>query len=342
MFNTRSALAGVALSILALSMSACRDKETTSVPATTDSVATQPRKIDTVGLPAFDEQNALKHAAAQVAFGPRNPNSEGARKTKEYLLAELRKSTDAVNEQSFTQNGYGDEKLQLTNIIASFNPGATYRIMICAHWDTRPRADQDPDSTKRNQPILGANDAASGVGVLLELARVMKEHPPTIGVDLVLFDGEDYGAESDLSNYFLGSRYFARNLAPGFKPAFGILLDMVGDPNASFPKEGTSMQYAPEVVTTLWNAALDLQLPNFTQNIGPSIQDDHVPLNEVGIKTVDIIDANLVGNNTNDPSREYWHTHEDTIDKVSPKTLGSVGRLLVYAIYKVIPASVHP
>jgi Zn-dependent M28 family amino/carboxypeptidase len=322
-----------------LLFAACTDKSDTNTQTTDTAAAHRSAGIDTVGLPRFDGANALKQAAAQVAFGPRNPNSEGAAKTRDYLVAEMSKYADAVSQQTFTQSGYGDEQLHLTNIIASFNKNARQRIMICAHWDTRPRADQDPDTSKRSQPILGANDAASGVGVLLELARVMKQQPPGIGVDLVLFDGEDYGAESDLANYFLGSRYFAKNLPAGFQPAFAVLLDMVGDQNASFPKEAYSVQYAPTVVDILWNGARALSLPNFSQVAGPGIQDDHLPLNEAGIKTIDIIDANLVGNNTNDPRREYWHTTQDTMDKVSAGTLASVGRLLVLTIYKLVPAS---
>lgn len=323
-----------------LSIVGCKHESASNVPTTDTTEAQHSTAIDTAGLPRFDGANAFKCAAAQVAFGPRNPNSEGSHKTRDYLVAELSKYADAVNQQNFSQNGYGDEKLQMTNIIASFNPKSAQRIMLCAHWDTRPRADQDPDSTKRNQPILGANDAASGVGVLVELARILKDHPPAFGIDIVLLDGEDYGAESDLANYFLGSRYFAKNLPAGYHPAFAILLDMVGDANATFPKEAYSLQYAPEVVNTLWNGARALNLPHFSQVAGPAIQDDHIPLNEAGIKTIDIIDANLVGNNTGgDPRRQYWHTTDDTIDKVNAGTLESVGRLLVYTIYKLIPAS---
>jgi hypothetical protein len=335
----------IALFLTGLLVNGCKDKEPESIStakqSTTDS--TRPDKgPDTTGLPPFDGSNAYNHVVKQVGFGPRNPNSEGHRKTLEYLATELGKYTDQVTRQSWTHDGYNGEKLELTNIIASFNPKATQRYLLVAHWDTRPRAEQDPDSAQRDRPIPGANDAGSGVGVLLELARIMKDHPPQVGIDIVLVDGEDYGRESDLDSYFLGARYFARNLAPGFKPTFGILLDMVGDRNASFAMEANSLHYAPDVVRALWNAARDLGLHQFKQMAGPAISDDHIPLNEAGIPTIDIIDADLVGNNTNDLSRHYWHTSQDTPDKVSSETLGAVGRLLVYMIYKMAPASGTP
>jgi Zn-dependent M28 family amino/carboxypeptidase len=300
---------------------------------------TKPAAPDTSGLPRFNGSAAFDQVAAQVAFGPRNPGSEGHRKTLEYLVAELSKYTPNVTRQNWTQPGYEGATLNLTNVIASFNPSATRRILLCAHWDTRPRGEQDKDSAKRMLPILGANDAGSGVGVLLEMARVMKETPPPVGVDIVLLDGEDYGTEHDLDNYFLGSRYFAKNLPPGFSPSFGILLDMVGDPNAVFAMEAYSLEKAPSVVRALWDAARLLGLKHFVQRPGPGIQDDHLPLNEAGIQTVDIIDADMVGNRTGDPNREYWHTHDDTLDKISAETLETVGRLLVYTIYKLVPAA---
>jgi hypothetical protein len=319
--------------------SAEKPKDSGETPTTDTSTHARTAGADTAGLPQFLGSNAYDHVVAQVGFGPRNPNSEGHSKTLKYLLDELAKYTSNIVQQNWVHDGYNGEKLNLTNIIASFNPSATRRILLVAHWDTRPRGEQDPDSSQRMKPILGANDAGSGVGVLLELARVMKEHPPTVGIDILLVDGEDYGKESDLDSYFLGARYFAKNLPPGFKPAFGVLLDMVGDRNASFPMEANSMHYAPDVMRTLWDAASALGLHQFKRMQGPGISDDHLPLNEAGIPTIDIIDADMVGNNTNDPSRQYWHTQEDTIDKVSAETLGAVGRLMVYMIYKMAPAA---
>lgn len=308
---------------------------------TTNTQQIQPRKTDTAGLPAFSGQNAYDFVAKQVAFGPRNPNSEGAKKALAFFVEELKKHTANVQMQQFTHEGYGGEKLNLTNVIASFNPNAGTRILLCAHWDTRPRADHDPDSTQHKKPILGANDAGSGVGVLLELARIMKDVPPTIGVDLVLFDGEDYGDTKidDVAQYFLGSRYFANHLPPNYKPAFGILLDLVGDKEAKFAREGHSQQYAEGVLNLVWQSAADLGLKRFVQEAGNKIQDDHLMLNQVGIPTIDIIDIALVGGDPFSSRRQYWHTHKDDMSNISAETLGEVGRLLVYTVYRTAPAA---
>lgn len=299
-------------------------------------------KADTSGLPAFNAGNAYNHVAAQVGFGPRNPGSPGARQNLQYMTNELKKYAEEVEGQPFTHVGYKGETFTLTNVFARFNKAAAYRVLLVAHWDTRPRADEDPDPAKHNQPIVGANDGASGVGVLLELARVMKEHPlpSTVGVDILLVDGEDYGDSrvDGLNRYFLGSRRFAVARPKDYKPAFGILLDMVGDANPQFMKEPNSINYAPDVVEMVWKAAGDLELHQFLPYPGQPISDDHGPLNDGGIRTIDIIDGQLVGALTNDERRKYWHTTGDTMDKISAETLGAVGKLLAYVVYKVVPA----
>ncbi len=302
-----------------------------------------PAPIDTAGLPAFSGQGAYDYVAKQVAFGTREPQSSGAKKAIAFYLEELGNYADYVNPQEFTHTGYNGETLNLTNIVASFNPDAGVRILLCAHWDSRPRADWDPDSTKHSHPILAANDGASGVAVLLELAKVFKENPPPIGVDIVLFDGEDYG-NSDIDNldqYFLGARHFSKNLPAGYRPAFGILLDMVGDKEAEFTKEAYSMKYAEPFVNALWSAALQMGLNRFKQRRGKGVQDDHLMLNEIaGIPTLDIIDGDLVGHESSDPRRHYWHTHKDNMDNISTSTLEEVGRLLTYTVYRWLPAQV--
>ncbi|HEX2961988.1 MAG TPA: M28 family peptidase [Ignavibacteriales bacterium] len=286
-----------------------------------------------VNPPQFNARNAFDETAKQVSFGPRNPGSKGHQEALYYIINEAKKYADTVQVQNFSYTGYNNQELSLTNVIAKFNPKAANRIFISAHWDTRPRAEHDTDPAKRNLPILGANDGASGVGVLLELARVLKENPVSYGVDLVFFDGEDYGQENDLGNYFLGSKYFAAQKPSDYNPAFGILLDMVGDKDAVFNKEGKSILFAPEVVNMVWNIAGNLNAKSFSEAEGNQIEDDHVPLNESGIKTIDIIDIDLVGASTDVPRRNYWHSHKDTMDNISQETLQQVGSVLTYLIY---------
>lgn len=286
-----------------------------------------------VNPPAFDAKTAYDETAKQVSFGPRNPGSKGHQAALYYLINESRKYADSVEVQNFSYTGYNNEQLSLTNVIAKFNPKAKNRIFISAHWDTRPRGEHDTDPAKRNLPIPGANDGASGVGVLLELERILKQNPVSYGVDLVFFDGEDYGQENDLGNYFLGSKYFAAQKPSDYNPAFGILLDMVGDKDAVFNKEGKSMLFAPEVVNMVWSIAAKLNAHSFSDAEGNQIEDDHVPLNEAGINTIDIIDIDLVGADTGVPRRNYWHSQKDTMDNISQDTLQQVGNVLTYLIY---------
>lgn len=291
-------------------------------------------------VPEFNADSAYQFIERQVAFGPRNPGSEGHQLTEKYLLEKLGQyaGEGSVYPQHFTSAGYEGDTLSLTNIIAAFNPKHTDRIMLCAHWDTRPRAekaDTDPD-----KPILGADDGGSGVGVLLELARIFSNNPPPIGVDIVLFDGEDYGREGDMEKYFLGSRYWSENPpVDGYSPRFGILLDMVGGENAVFPKERYSMQFAPALVNELWNIGNEEQYAGlFLETEGNAISDDHVVINRVlGIPTIDIIRHN--------PSEDgaefapYWHTHNDDMSIISKKTLKGVGDVLTELIYNRITTS---
>jgi glutaminyl-peptide cyclotransferase len=284
-------------------------------------------------IPSFNEENAFRYIQEQLAFGPRNPNSTGHQKALLFLESELRKYTNDVILQNFQYTGYNEEQLELTNLIAKFNKDAGNRIIICAHWDTRPRADQEKDPKLKMKPILGANDGASGVGVILELARLLKENPVNYGIDLILFDGEDYGVESDLDNYFLGSKYFSATLPTDYKPLFGILLDMVGDKEAVFLKEGHSLQSAPDIVDMVWNIAQNLNTTIFSAQEGSIIEDDHVPLNQAGIKTIDIIDQGLIGTNTADERRNYWHTTKDNLNNISKETLKQTGDVLTNLIY---------
>lgn len=282
-------------------------------------------------IPKFSGANAFTFLTQQTSFGPRNPNSKGHQQCLAFLERTLRGYADEVQLQSFTSQGYG-ESLALTNVVAKFNPTATARVLLCAHWDTRPRAEQDTNKAKQKLPILGANDAASGVAVLLEIARLLKQQPPAVGVDLVFFDGEDYGMESDLSRYFLGSRYFAKNKPADYNPRFGILLDMIGDKFLDIPKEQHSVKFAPDIVDLVWNKAKELGYPQFVDETGEQVNDDHLQLNEVGIKTIDLIDFNYP-----DQTNRYWHTHEDTPDKCSAESLEAVGTVLTHVVYGQLP-----
>jgi hypothetical protein len=281
-----------------------------------------------VVVPVFDGARAFGYLTSQCDFGPRVPGTDAHAKCLAYLSAELGKNADAVNLQPFTVNGFSGKPVVLTNVIASFRSQATTRVLLLAHWDCRPWADQEEDPVKADKPVLGANDAASGVAVLLEIARHLKESPPSIGVDILLTDGEDYAREGNGSEYLRGSKFFASNLPPGFQPQYGILLDMVGDAQLELQKERYSLSYAPDIVELVWSAARTLNIPQFTERVRGYVIDDHLPLNKAGIKTIDLIDFSYP-----DESNKYWHTLQDTPDKCSPESLEAVGRVLLYVLY---------
>ena len=234
-------------------------------------------------------------------------------------MEEMKKYADKVTTQEFTYNG-----MPLTNVIGVFNPSAKRQILLCTHWDTRPRADQEINPAKKRQPILGANDGASGTAVLLEMARLFKERRPTVGVLLVLLDGEDYGDFEADKGVFLGSRYFAKNHT-GYDPAFGILLDMVGDKHLDIYCEENSQRYAPGVNEKVFSLARELGFGKYLiDTLQTNIIDDHIPLNKAGIRTIDLIDFNY----------GPWHTLDDTPDKCSAESLEIVGRVVSELIYR--------
>lgn len=279
-------------------------------------------------VPPFDKKRAFDDLTAQVAFGPRTAGSTAHDQCLNFLQVEMNKYADAVNLQTFDVAGYGNEHLRLTNVISSFNLQSPTRILLLAHWDSRPRADQDPDPAKQKQGVPGANDGASGVAVLMEIARALKSSPPPVGVDMLFDDGEDYGKEGDNDRYLLGTRYFARHLPDGFHPAFGILLDMVGDKQLEILREPNSMRDAPDIVDLVWSTARDLGVYQFIESVQRPVLDDHLPLNEAGIRTIDLIDFNYP-----DATNRYWHTTQDTPDKCSPESLEAVGTVLLNVIF---------
>jgi len=286
-------------------------------------------------IPKFDANNVYQHIKDQIKFGPRNPNSIAHSAALNYLFSSLSKYTQYVSKQPFTYTGYNGEVLELTNLIAKFNPQNKNRIMICAHWDSRPRSEHAKDPTKQKLPILGANDGASGVAVILELARILSENKIDYGVDLVLFDGEDYGMESDLANFSLGSKYYSSKLINDIFPTFAVLLDMVGDKDAIFKIEKNSKDYAPDLVDLFWNKAAQIGADKFTTKISLPIYDDHIPLNQAGLRTIDIIDSDLIGADSPTERRNYWHSDKDTIENIGVETLQQVGDVVTNVIYSI-------
>jgi Zn-dependent M28 family amino/carboxypeptidase len=278
------------------------------------------------GRTQFDRDLAFKHLEKQVAFGPRVPNLDSHVQCRDWMIETLKPLADSVERQDFTERVRGTS-LRMSNVIARWkgkNPGSP-GVLLCAHWDTRPTADQEFDPEKRKKPILGANDGASGVAVLLEAARVFKQSPPPVPVMIVFFDGEDYGPGVD--KMFLGSRYFADHL-PKDVPQRGILLDMVGDRDLEIPQEGYSRQKAPEVVDEVYAGARRLGLDrHFPQRPGSAIMDDHLPLHEKGLRVIDLIDFNYGFGNS------FWHTHDDTPDKCSAVSLKMVGDVVLEWVY---------
>ena len=280
-------------------------------------------------VPNFDKGNAFRYLVEQCEFGPRNPDSNGYKQCLDYLQKTLSGFADTILLQPFVLDDLVNEKsYDLTNIIARFKVGDPQQLLIGAHWDTRPWADEDPDTEKRNDPIIGANDGASGVAVILELARILNASPPPIGITLVLFDGEDMGRSGTPKSYAQGSLAFAKDL-PIEKPDEAIILDMIGDAELHIPIERFSYQQNRQLVKKLWGLAKVLNLGAFESRIVHTIYDDHVPLwAEAKIPAVDIIDFNYPNSNKN-----YWHTTQDLPENCSAESLGQVGTLLVHYIY---------
>jgi len=273
----------------------------------------------------FNGEKAFQYLVEQCEFGPRVPGSQAHKDCLNFLTSELKKFGAVVTPQPFRQKLPGFENpVTMTNIVASFGLQKSERILLCAHWDSRPWADQDPNSENRDQPVLGANDGASGVAVLLEVARHIQQAEPKYGVDIVLFDGEDSGLPGQPDSYALGAQHFAKNKDFRYRPKFGILLDMVGDKDLQIYQEENSVNYAPKIVERIWDRAQRLGSSSFFASSGYQVTDDHLPLLNVGIPCVNLIDFDY----------EYWHTLADTPDKCSPESLAEVGRLILSLLYE--------
>jgi len=293
-----------------------------------------------VKSPEFNADSAYSFVKKQVDFGPRVPNTKPHVTCGDYLVATLKKYGMQVTEQKFVAKTYDGKELNARNIIGSYNPKAAKRILLTSHWDSRPFADQD--SLEKTKPVPAANDGASGVGILLEIARTLslQTAKPEIGVDIIFFDAEDWGnseeaGEMEYSGFCLGSQHWAANKhLPDYTAYFGVLLDMAGAKGATFFKEGYSVQMAEGVVREVWNTASRLGYNNyFIDENGSAITDDHLPVNKVAhIPMIDIIHTRQ--NNLSKTFFDQWHTTHDTMENIDPKTLKAVGQTLVQVIYQ--------
>lgn len=294
-----------------------------------------------VPAPVFNADSAYRFVEEQVAFGPRVPNTLTHDACAAYIVEFFKKRGVVVQEQQFQSTAFDGTVLNLTNIIASFNPSAPKRILFTAHWDTRPFSDQD-DESLWHTPIDGANDGGSGVGVLMEIARTISQAGDLeVGLDIVLFDGEDYGAPhfhqggSDLESWCLGSQYWSKTPhKPGYRAYYGVLLDMVGAKDATFYKEGVSMDYAPSIVNKVWAAGQKLGFSaNFVNAYSDPITDDHAFINRIAqIPTIDIIEYDR--QSTNFYFGHYWHTQKDNMEVISKETMNAVGTTLLHVLYQ--------
>ncbi len=306
-----------------------------------------PTKV--VDVPGFNADSAYSFIQKQVDFGPRVPNSTAHKKAGDFFVAQFKTYGAQVIEQNFEATTYDNQKLYLRNIIASFYPEKKKRILLAAHWDTRPFADKDVTNPKA--AFDGANDGGSGVGVLLEIARVLSvSSPPEVGVDMILFDGEDWGFDSYTAErlyghntdyklpkgldswWCLGSQHWSRNKhVPNYSAYYGILLDMVGAKNALFTKEGASMEYAPGVVEKVWRTASRLGYGHvFINKKEGAITDDHIFVNAIArIPMINIVHYDA----TEGFFGDFHHSRKDNMEIISPETLDAVGTTLLTVLY---------
>ncbi|MFA8450762.1 MAG: M28 family peptidase [Bacteroidales bacterium] len=299
------------------------------------------KEVDITSIPEFNVDSAYNYMAKQISFGPRNPGSKGRDECAIWLLQKIKNYADTAFFQEFKTRSWEGNIFDGKNIIASFNPEKKRRLLLSAHYDTRPYSDQDPDKANYNKPLDGANDGASGTGVLLEIARILKTKKANIGIDIIFWDMEDYGPPSWTSIpeedrfWALGSQYWANNPhKQNYNAKYAILLDMVGGENNVFPREYFSQEFAPEILDYIWDIAAEIGYSNyFVNEEGLAVNDDHLPLNNIaGIPTIDIIGM--------DKSKgyytfyKYWHTQNDKLDNISKKTLNAVGQVVTTVVYK--------
>ena len=286
-----------------------------------------------VNVPQFDADSAYLYVKNQVDFGPRVPNTKGHVACGNYLAKQLKDFGAQVTDQYADLIAYNGTLLKARNIIGSYKPESKKRIALFAHWDTRPWADNDPDEKNHKTPILGANDGASGVGALLEIARLVNQRQPELGIDIIFLDAEDYGThdQNNEESWCLGAQYWARNPhVQGYNARFGILLDMVGGENTVFLKESYSERFAPDINKKVWKAAKKLGYGKmFIDEDGGGVTDDHLFINRLArIKTIDIIASDPEGGFT-----PTWHTINDNMEHIDRNTLKAVGQTVLEVIY---------
>jgi len=292
-----------------------------------------------VVVPKINADSAYYFVEKQVSFGPRVPGTKAHAACASWLVNKLKQYSDTVIVQKFKARTYDNVSRNGKNIIASFKPDEPQRILLMSHWDSRPFADYDPDEANHNTPIDGANDGASGVGVLLEMARQFSIQSPSVGIDIIFFDLEDWGPPKQMNLHEnelwgLGSQYWSKQPhVYGYEASFGILLDMVGAENPTFRKEYFSKQYARYVLDLVWTTAADIGYgDHFLDEDGPAINDDHVFVNKLAkIPAIDIID--LKPRNAEISFFEHWHTVNDNIDCISKESLGMVGHVVMTVVY---------
>ena len=310
--------------VLAALMTACGSTGVSSSEGSNDTTATTSA---TVGKIQFDGKAAFDLTQQQCAFGPRVPGTPTHAKCAEWLTTTLQASCDTVIVQTGTVQTAQSGPMGMKNIIGIINPDASQRLLLLAHWDCRPWADSDPDAANHSKPVMGANDGASGVGVLLQLAHQLKQAGTTLGIDILLVDVEDMGENENEESWGLGTQYWASHChTTGYKPLFGILLDMVGSSDATFTREYYSSQYASGFVDLVWNCAAG---NHFINSQGGAVTDDHIFVNRAGIPCVDIIDMRT---DTGTGFCPEWHTIHDTMDAINPATLAEVGQTLINVI----------
>ncbi len=283
----------------------------------------------------IDGDRAFGYLKAICAIGPRPAGSEANKKQRLMVAEHFKKQGGAVREQPYSgTDPVSGAKVDMVNLIGSWFPDRADRVMLGVHYDTRPFPDEDPEPANRKKPFIGANDGASGVALLMEIAHHLGDSPTPWGVDLVLFDGEELvygGGQNQTGDYFLGSKFFAKTYAEGSKDKAryeaALVLDMVGDKNLNIDREPYSMEFAPNLVKDVWDVAKALKVTQFRPGIGPAVYDDHLPLNNAGIPAIDIIDFDY----------RYWHTAKDLPENCSGASLGQVGKVVTAWLNKPKP-----
>ncbi|MBS4012202.1 MAG: M28 family peptidase [Bacteroidetes bacterium] len=299
----------------------------------------KPDQISASSIPDFNADSAYYFVEKQVSFGPRVPNTVAHQKCADWLISKLTDFADTVHVQQAKVRAYDGKILNISNIIGSFNPQHRSRIILCAHWDSRPYADYDPNPANHYTPIDGANDGASGVGVLIEIARILSLNNAPVGIDIILFDAEDYGKHENFKgqaddSWALGSQYWSKNPhISNYYAKYGILLDMVGASNATFKIEEYSYYFAPGIVRKVWETAQRIGYGNYFSNErGSYILDDHYYMNTIrGIPTINIIHQETRHGHG---FFKQWHTIDDNMDVIDKETLKAVGQTVITVVFE--------